>query len=61
MVALVPELLCGNFQLGIDLVDDCACTSGTLVVHRRNFLFASRFLVIFEDDDLRVLPTEFDD
>ena len=60
VVCLVPELLGRNFQLGVDLVDDCASASGALVIHGGNFLFASGLFVIFEDDDFCVLATELD-
>ncbi len=59
-IALVAELVGGNLQLGIDLVDDRARAAGALVVHRRNLLLASGVLVFFEDDDLGVLAAKFD-
>ncbi len=35
--------------------------TGALVVHRRDFLLAPGFIVIFEDDDLRILPAQLND
>ena len=61
VVSLLAKLGGRNFQLGIDFVDDRARAAGALVVHRRNFLLPPGFLVILEDDDLRVLATQFDD
>ena len=61
LIFLLGEQVDGNFQLGVDLVDDRAGAAGALVVHRRNFLFAAGFFVVLEDDDLGVLPAEFDD
>src|SRR5438552_1602464 len=61
MISLFCEFLDRNLQLGIDLVDDRACAAGALIIHRRNFLVAPRFVIIFEDNDLRVLSTQLDD
>ena len=58
VVSLLGQLFDRNFQLGIDLVDHRARTAGTLVIHRRNFLFPTRLVVIFEDDDFRVLAAQ---
>ena len=60
VVTLIGEFLDRNFELGIYFVDDGAGTSGALVIHRRNLLFATGIIVIFEDDDLGVLPAELD-
>ena len=60
-VALVAKFRGGNLQLGIDLVDDGARTSGALVVHRRNLLLAASVLVFLEDDDLGILAAQLDD
>ena len=42
LVAHLAELLGGNAQLGVDLVDDRARAAGALVVHRRHLLLAAR-------------------
>ena len=60
VISLIAELGDGNFQLGIDLVDDRAGSASALVVHRRDFFLAAGFLIVLEDDDLGVLPAEFD-
>ena len=59
-VTLIAQVLGRNLQLGVDLVDDRARTAGALVIHRRNFLLAPGILVLFEDDDLRVLTAQLD-
>ena len=56
VVGLIGQFGRGNFQLGIDLVDNCARAAGALIVHGRNLLLASRLFIVFEDNDLRVLP-----
>ena len=61
MIFLLGKQIGGNFQLGVNFVDHRAGAAGALVVHGRNFLFAAGFFVVFEDDDLGVLPTELDD
>ena len=61
VVFLFGKELRGDLQLGIDLVNDRTRAAGALVVHGWNLLLASRLIVIFEDDDLRVLAAEFDD
>src|ERR1019366_1358213 len=61
LIAHLAKLLGGNAQFGVDLVDDGAGAAGTLVVHRRHFLFAAGFRVGLEDDDLGVLAAQFDD
>ena len=55
VISLLAELVCWDFELGIDLVDYCAGAAGALIVHRRNLLLAPGGLVFFEDDDLGVL------
>jgi hypothetical protein len=59
-ITLIRKLDSRYLQLGIDLVDDRSCAACALVVHRRYLLFASSLFVIFEDDDLGVLTTQFD-
>ena len=61
VVGLVGQLGRGNLQLGVDLVDDCARTAGALVVHGGDLLLAPGLFIIFEDDDLGVLPAQLDD
>ena len=60
-VALVAELLRRNLQLRVDLVDDRARSSGALVVHRRDFFLAAGVLVLFEDNNLGILPAQLYD
>src|SRR5215470_4414196 len=60
VIALIPKLDSRNLQFGVNFVDDRACAAGALIVHRRNFLLASRLFVIFEDDDLRILAAKLD-
>ena len=50
-----------DLQLGDDLVDDGACAAGAFVIHAGNLLLAPAAGVFLEDDDLCVLPAEFDD
>ena len=61
VIFLLREFGCRNLQLGIDLVDNGACAARALVVHRRDLLLATSRVVVFEDDDLGVLPAKFDD
>ena len=61
VISLVGKLGCGNLELRVDLVDDRARSARALVVHRRNLLFSSRLLIVFEDDDLRILASQLDD
>src|SRR5580698_9671389 len=61
VVRLVGKLSRRDLQLGVDLVDDGARTTGALIVHRGDFFLAPGLFVIFEDDDLRILATQFDD
>ena len=61
VITLIPRLHGGNFQLGIDFVDDRASPAGALVIHRGNLFLAAGLFVVFEDDDLGVLPAELDD
>src|SRR5206468_5234252 len=56
LVPLIRELRGGDLELGINLVDDRSCATGAFVVHRGEFLLASSLLIVFEDDDLRILP-----
>ena len=58
VIALKCQLGYRNLQLRIDLVDDRSGAAGALIVHRRNFFLAARLVVIFEDDDLRILSTQ---
>ena len=60
-VTLITEFCSWNLELRIDLVDDGACTAGALIVHRRNFFLAASVFVLFEDDDLGVLPAQLND
>src|SRR5215470_17562544 len=57
-VSLIAELLAGDLQFGVDLVDDSSRAASALVVHGRNLLLTAAGLVLFEDDDLGVLATE---
>src|SRR5208283_128234 len=59
-VAHLAKLLGGDAQLGVDLVDDRAGAAGAFVVHRRNLLLAAGLRIFFEDDNLGVLPAQFD-
>lgn len=59
-VSLVAELVGGQLQLGVDLVDDRAGPAGALVIHGRDLFLAAALVVILENDDLGILPTEFD-
>ena len=61
VVAHVAELLGGDPQLGVDLVDDRAGAAGALVVHRRDLLLPAGLRVFLEDDDLGVLAAQLDD
>src|ERR1035441_156168 len=61
LVAHLAELLGGDTQLGVDLIDDGAGAAGALIVHRRHFLLAAGLGVGFEDDDLGVLAAQLDD
>ena len=61
VIALVGELGGGDLQLGVDLVDNRTGAACALVVHRRDLLLAAGLFVVFKDDDLRILPAEFDD
>src|ERR1700730_17337078 len=61
VIALVPELLGGDFELRVNFVDHRARAAGALIVHRRDFLLAAAFVIILEDDDFGVLSAEFDD
>jgi hypothetical protein len=60
-VALQRELSGWNLQLRVNLVNDRACASRALVIHRRDFLLAPGFVIVLEDDDLGVLPAQLDD
>ncbi len=61
VISLLARVRRGNFQLGVDLVDDRAGAAGALVVHRGDLFLAASFVVIFKDDDLGILTAEFDD
>ena len=61
VVTLLAQLVGGNLELGVDLVDHRAGAAGALVVHRRDLLLAAAGLVFLEDDDLGVLPAQLDD
>ena len=61
VVSLFAKLGGRNFQLGIDFVDNRARAACTLVVHRRDFLLPPGFLVVLEDDNFRVLASQFND
>src|ERR1700733_671487 len=61
VICLICKLCRGDLELGIDLIDHSSRAAGALVVHGGNLLFAPRLLVIFEDDDLRILSAQFDD
>ena len=61
LVAHLAELLGGDAELGVDLVDDRAGAARALVVHRRDLLLAARLRVRLEDDDLGVLAAQLDD
>ncbi len=61
VVSLLAELFHGNFELGVDLVDDCAGSAGAFVIHGRNFLLAAGFLIVLENDNFGILPAELDD
>src|SRR5437764_2283171 len=60
-VSHLAELVGGDAQLGIDLVNDRAGAARALVVHRWQLLLFTGFGVFFEDDDLGVLPAQLDD
>ena len=60
-VALVAEFFGGNLELRVDLVDDGARASRAFVVHRRDFFLAAGVPVFLEDDDLGILPAQFND
>ncbi len=59
-VTHVAELLGRDAQLGVDLVDDCACTPCTLVIHGGVFLLPAGLWIFLEDNDFRVLSTKLD-
>ena len=59
VISLLRQRFDWNFQLGVDLVNDRARTTGALVVHRWNLLLAAGLRVVFEDNDLGILSTEF--
>ncbi len=56
-----PEIFAFQLELGGDLVDDGARTAGALVVHAWDFALCVCLLVSEPDNDLRVLPSQFDD
>ena len=60
VIALLTQFVGGNLELGVDLVDHRAGAAGALVVHRRNLFLAPTGFVFFKDNDLGVLPAEFD-
>src|SRR5262249_45010621 len=59
LVAHLAELLGGNTQLGVDLVDHRSGSARALIVHGRNLLLPPGLRILLEDDDLGVLPAEF--
>ena len=61
VVPHLAKLICGNADLGVDLVNDSACAAGALVIHGRDLFLASGFRVLLEDDDLGVLAAQLDD
>ncbi len=60
VVAHLAELIRGDAQLGVDLVDHRAGAARALVVHRGELLLAPGLGVFLEDDDLGVLPAQLD-
>ncbi len=60
VVAHFAQLLGGNAQLGVDLVDHRAGPARALVIHRGKLFLAASLRVFLEDDDLRVLPAQLD-
>ena len=61
VIFLLGQQFGRDLQLRVNFVDDRTGAAGAFVVHRRNFLLASGLVIIFEDDDLCVLPAQFDD
>src|SRR6266849_6560088 len=60
VIAVVAQINGGDFELGVDLVDDCAGAARAFVVHRRDLFLAAAIRVVFEDDDLGVLAAQLD-
>ena len=60
VVTHLAQVFGRDAQLGVDLVNDGAGSSGALVIHGRDLLFAAGLGVFLEDDDLGVLPAQLD-
>ena len=60
VVTHLAQVFGRDAQLGVDLVNDGASSSGALVIHGRDLLFAAGLGVFLEDDDLGVLPAQLD-
>ena len=60
-VSHVAKLVGRNAQFGVDLVDHGAGAACALVVHGGQLLLFAGLRIFLEDNDLRVLATEFDD